>query len=305
MPTTPKHAMQPTAGRRSASLQFIRVLSLCGTVLLLWYLLVVPALDLKVKPPPAAAVSAEQRKLAEFDLEKKVYPEIQARILETNEWLFRKFTLAGGLLTGFLLQVWLRLRSKKPGEHTHDETVENVLFEFLRSPATSAVLGLACMVSLFIDLHMRSSILSIQQLGLWAAKYADVAVGGDPKGFPLWEQFIRMEQPNAGMHQSLINALQAENLAVVTIIIFVFYHWTFQEVCLRGLDQLNRLISWMLIGLLFLLFLGSHLSSGNVTFVTYKGLPMFSSWVCYLVAFLLLSTVTVLWHYLPRCTKSA
>jgi hypothetical protein len=276
-------------------------------VLLLWYLLLIPALDLKghVKPPKKAkAVSEEQIQLAKFDLEKKIYPEIQTRISETNEWLFRKFTLAGGLVTGFLLHVWLGLRGEKLEGRTHHETVENVLVKFLRSPATSAVLGLACIISLFIDLHVRTSIQAIQQLGLWAAKYGDVAVGGGPNRFLGWEQFIRMAQPNAGMHQSFINALQAGNLAVVTIIIFVFYQWTFQEVCLRKLDHLNRLISWLLIGMLFLLFVGSHLCSGNVKFVKYKGLPILSNSYCYFVAFLLLSTVTVLWHYLPRDTKS-
>lgn len=260
-----------------------RVVSVVLVMLAGWYLFIAPSLKLNEehqhKQLPKEKLTKEQVDLALLDLDKKVYPEIQLRIQAREEWLVRKLTLAGGLLAALLLYIWKPFGGERVEGGTPEakrRQLEVELAAFLTSRPICAVLGLACVVSLFMDIHVRRSLLVIHQLGTWAAEYAAPAISRHQEGFPGWEPFIRGRAPgHEGMHFSLIDAIQTGDLGVMTLVLLAIYHWIFQDVSLRsndrspGLDWYNRMISWLVIGVLGLFLLGAHLTSGNFEFVQY------------------------------------
>lgn len=199
---------------------WVRVISLAWLALSGWYLFVAPSLELKRPPDPKTLqeLTSKQVELAKLDLQDKIYPEIQKRLETREEWLIRKLTLAGGLLVAFLVYIWKpfggeRLEGITPRERR--TRLEEDLPNFLTSRPICAALGLACVVSLFMDIHIRRSLLVILQLGTWAAEYGVPALGGDAENFPGWEQFIRgRKSGNEGMHFSLIDAIQTGDLNV-------------------------------------------------------------------------------------------
>jgi hypothetical protein len=267
--------------------------------------MIIPSLALKNGPRNELQERLRQpdkavQELAKIDLEKKVYPEILDRLTNVNEWLIRKIVFAGALLGAFLLQVWWPFWSK--GEvpiERRKEQVADIFYDLLKSPQVCAVLGVACIVSLFMDMHISRSLLVVQQLGVWAAEYADRVlggeiIGGEIKGFPGWEQFIRMPNPT-GMHQSKVDAFQSGNLGIMTLVLFTYYHWTFQAVCRQKLDEFNRLTYRLFIVTLLVFVLGSHLTSGNLEFRSYGLGPLFSNFWSYLIAWFIFSIILVVW----------
>jgi hypothetical protein len=234
-------------------------------------------------------ITPEQQRLAELDLKEKVYKEIQARFGETNDWLFRKFTLAGGLLAAFLFRLWWPFLSPTATEWTFERRQNQaitLLSDFLQSSPSCAILGLACIVSLFVDIQIRRSSIVINELGVWVADYGATTLVGsvDPhrrsSHFYSWEEFIRDKPPDEkssgekspggqGMHQSFATAIQIGNLASITGILFIFYHVVFQEICRQGLDWFNRLIYWLVVLVLLAFVTAAHLTSGNFEFVKY------------------------------------
>ena len=223
-----------------------------------------------------AKITKNERELAKIDLKDKVYVEIQSRLAETNEWRYRKFLLAGGLLSVFLVQMLLPLVK---GTSTSDkweerkDAAKEVLRDLLTLPATCAALGLACVVAIFIDVHCRRSELVIQQLGSWAAFYGAPVVGGGniekpffASEFMSWEQFIRS---GGGMHESWVDAFQIGNLNLITIVLFTAYSWSFHEICRQTLDLVNKLTAFAVLGALLLFVFGAHTTSGNFEFEDY------------------------------------
>jgi flagellar basal body-associated protein FliL len=275
--------------------------------ILFWYIMVSPSLALKDDPQDQIrkyliqleSSEKEQKdqakELAKFDLEEKVYPEIQDRLTKVNDWLITKVVFAGALLGAFLLQLWWPFWSqnitKKRGKNHLNDFYEGLL----RSPQACAVLGIACTVSLFMDLHIRRSLIIIQQLGTWAGEYAIPVLGGKITEFPGWEQFIRMPGDTPGMHLSLIDALQTGALGIITLVLFAFYHWTFQAVCMQKLDEFNRIIYWLIIGALFVFILG-HRTSGNFKFTNYGfERPWFSDFWYFFIAWFVFAMILIFW----------
>jgi hypothetical protein len=134
---------------------------------------------------------------------KKAVEEIKNRDLEDDSWFHNKFLLVGGLLAATL--GYMKFGSgKSPDER---------LGHLLRSPSAAAILALACVVTLGIDLHIRESQCVTDQLGLWIRSYVEPLMHGgtgngcnDCKwdvnntwdgskkmtGFIGWEEFLRL-----------------------------------------------------------------------------------------------------------------
>src|SRR4051812_8028671 len=98
--------MQENVSRMNISAAIIvciRVLSLAVLLILFWYIMVAPSLEVKqdtikefrTRWSSLDSLNKEQAKeLARFDLEKKVYPEIQDRLTKVNDWLITKVVFA-------------------------------------------------------------------------------------------------------------------------------------------------------------------------------------------------------------------
>lgn len=156
-----------------------RVLSLAVLLGLFSYIMVSPSLRLKTDPEAQLQLyldnlekldSKEKKRvqaLAQFDLEHKVYPEIQDRMTKVNDWLITKITFAGALLGAFLFQLWWPFWSKNrdpnsgrdggagtAAQEERENQVAAIFNNLLRARQISGVLGIACIVTLFMDLHM-------------------------------------------------------------------------------------------------------------------------------------------------------
>jgi hypothetical protein len=338
--------METETGKVTLRMKIWKVASLLAIIACLWYLLIAPSLklddDVREKfHSQWNNLDKEQKKnaqaLASFDLEKKVYPEIQDRLTKINDWFINKMIFAGGLLGAFLFQLWWPFWSQNISLQERERQVVAIFVNLLRSAPVCAVLGLACVVSLFMDIHIRRSLLLVHQLGVWAAEYGTVAFGGCHEQFPAWEQFIRMpaagstqqpspctqqsspdmqkasaaqppdpgaqasnsaQKPKSGMHGSLIDAVQTGNLSLMTLVLFAFYYRTFQNVCtLHGLDDFNRLTYGLVIAILLAFLLMTHQTSGNFVFTGYGHTFLFSSFWGYFAAWSGITILMVMWDF--------
>jgi hypothetical protein len=288
------------------TVKVLRIASLLVITGSLWYLLIAPSLELKELVRDKfkdkwAQLSKEDKEyaqeVAKFDLEKKVYPEIQDRLTKINDWFINKMLFAGGLLGAFLLQLWWPFWSQNISLEERERQTATIFFDLLSAAPVCAVLGLACVVSLFMDIHIRRSLLLVHQLGVWAAEYGAVALGGSHERFPAWEQFIRMSADVPGLHKSLIDAVQTGNLSLMTLVLFAFYHWTFQAACRQGLDEFNRLTYGLLSAILLVFLLVTHLTSGNFEFVTYGHKFLFSGFWGFFAAWSGITLIMVAWDF--------
>jgi hypothetical protein len=289
------------------TVKILRIVSLLAITASLWYFLIAPSLKLKDSVEEGfkrnwADMNEEQkgyaREVAKLDLETKVYPEIQDRLSKINDWFINKMLFAGGLLGAFLLQLWWPFWSQNTSVQDRERQSAVIFFDLLSSAPVCAVLGLACVVSLFMDIHIRRSLLVVHQLGTWAGKYAIVALGGSLQRFPGWEQFLRMGQDSPGMHESLIDAIQTGNLSLMTLVLFAFYHSAFQQVCRQGLGEFNRLTYWLLIVILLGFLLVTHGASGNFEFVPYKRVPFLANFWGYFAAWSGITLIMVAWDFI-------
>lgn len=326
-------------------LKIWKVACLLTLTVCLWYLLIAPSLQLddgvrEKFHKQWNSLNKEQqrdaRELAKFDLEKKVYPEIQERLTKLNDWFINKIIFAGGLLGAFLLQLWWPFWSKDISLQEREQQARTIFTHLLRSAPVCAVLGLACVVSLFMDIHIRRSLIVIHQLGVWAAEYGTVALGGCYEQFPAWEQFLRTshctqqfrpdrqgahaaqrsdpeaqashseKKPKPGMHDSLIDAVQTGNLSLMTLVLFAFYYWTFQTVCCeQGLDEFNRLTYGLVIAILLVFLLMTHQTSENFVFAGYGRKFWFSNFWGYFAAWSGITLLMVAWDFANMAKHSA
>src|SRR5215218_7885869 len=88
----------------------------------------------------------QAEKFARFDLEKKVYPEIQDRLTKVNDWLITKVVFAGALLGAFLLNLWWPYWSQNLSDEDRQARLDEFYRGLLKSNHTCAVLGIACTV---------------------------------------------------------------------------------------------------------------------------------------------------------------
>jgi len=128
----------------------------------------------------------------------KAIDEIKLHIQMQNDWFHYKFILVGAVIAFFLNAYKTRLE-KDPSFQ---------LIDLLNTDFWCMVLALASLVSIAIDMHVRDSIVVVQQLGLWITYYAEPALLQSPFSpsssgkFLPWEQFLRQhDSGTSGMHR--------------------------------------------------------------------------------------------------------
>jgi hypothetical protein len=150
----------------------------------------------------------------------KAIDEIKLRIEQEDTWFHYKFLFVGGLITMFLAYVGFG----KSGKFKARER----LYEIIESRSTCAVLALATVVALAIDIHIRNNILVVQQLALWIANYVEPAFLRNSEGFLGWERFLRSSESGEGMHSDdLYGFIFYPHLHFLTWIIYVLYLGSF------------------------------------------------------------------------------
>lgn len=168
---------------------------------------------------------------------KKAVEEIKNRDLEEDSWFHNKFLLVGGLLAATLGYI------KFGG--SEESSPEKRLEELSQSQSTAAVLALACVVALGIDIHIRQSMSVVEQLGLWIRSYVEPLLHGGMlqplqtmKDFRGWEEFLRtsggdstlgLKEAGTGFHSSdFTNLLDASHIHFVTALMYLLYILVFQ-----------------------------------------------------------------------------
>lgn len=173
----------------------------------------------------------ENNRLAEDLLKaenQKAIEEIRLLMEHEEDWFHKKFLLVGGLLVALLTHLGVEsFKVRQVGQENQAETVaEERVLAIFDSGATCLVLALACVIALAIDVHVKSNIMVVEQLGEWLArsvermavtKTADTTV-------VFWEQFLRnpnsdprldscsgstkeLKQNNGGMHSDDLYSL--------------------------------------------------------------------------------------------------
>jgi hypothetical protein len=112
----------------------------------------------------------------------------------------------------------------------------------LHSNATCIVLALAVVVAATIDIHIRSGVTIMNQLGLWIAHHVEPAflsftVNGS--GFVPWENFIRQGSPlNASLQlDDLYRFTFWPHLHFLTFVIYLLYLVVLQTICLESPER--------------------------------------------------------------------
>jgi hypothetical protein len=156
----------------------------------------------------------------------KAIGEIRMNQQEEDEWYHKKFLLVGGLFSAFLIVVGVGAKASVSGQG------EEQLERLATSRVTVSALALATVVALAIDMHVRRNIVVVQQLGLWIRHCVEailsppiasnpVATAG---GFLGWESFLRIQQPDAGMHSdALYNFFFYPHLHFLTWVLYILY----------------------------------------------------------------------------------
>ncbi len=172
---------------------------------------------------------------------KKAVEEIRNRDLEDDSWFHNKFLLVGGLLAATLGYL----------KFGYGKTPEERFANLSGSKVTVVILALACVVAIGIDLHVRDSQTTTDELGLWIRSYVEPMLhGGTGNGkktmsdFIGWEEFLRTEAANGeldapgpsgvGLHSSdLWNLLNAQHVHFLTVLLYLLYVCAFQALALK------------------------------------------------------------------------
>jgi hypothetical protein len=172
-----------------------------------------------------------------FDLVKaehqKAVDEIKMRIQDEDDWFHKKFILVGGLMSAFLIFIGVGERTSADGHG------EKQLYRIVTSSAAVSALALSSIISLAIDMHIRSNIVVIQQLGLWIRHCIEQVLAPPPSllaggTFLAWESFLRINPPAAGMHSdSIYNFSFYPHLHFLTWFLYVVYLALLQNVSLE------------------------------------------------------------------------
>ena len=187
-----------------------------------------------LKNTDSASLTPAERLVS--DEHKKAVDEIKMRIEQEDGWYRYKFVLIGGLLLAFIAHIagW-------PSERSTERDLEGRMETLLRSNATCVVLALAAVVAFTIDLHIRSSIIVINQLGLWLRHYVEPALLQhkiEPPGFLPWESFLRVGRPATGFQlDELYQFVNLPHLHFLTFVIYVVYLGVLQTICLESLNR--------------------------------------------------------------------
>jgi hypothetical protein len=188
------------------------ILSVCGALLIPIFSVDPIHLDPRLTVYASNAGDFKLPEGAHVIIEKeneKAVAEIKLRSEQEDTWFKAKFVLVGTLLASAI--TFLGLASKDASAKA-----DVLLKAWLRSPSLFAVLSFACVVTIGIDVHLRSNMSVAQQLGLWITYYVEPAllrtsypskppsspatqlppagsVAHERSGYLGWEQFLRVE----------------------------------------------------------------------------------------------------------------
>jgi hypothetical protein len=184
------------------------ILIVCGALLIPIFSVDPIHLDPRLTVYASNAGDLKLREGAHGIIEKeneKAVAEIKLRSEQEDTWFKAKFVLVGTLLASAITFLGLASRDASA-------KADQLLKAWLRSPSLFAVLSFASAVTIGIDIHLRSNMSVVQQLGLWITYYVEPALlrtsypanhsaskgvaAPDPQvpsGFLGWEQFLRVE----------------------------------------------------------------------------------------------------------------
>ena len=255
------------------SSNWVKVGCLTGCLLAMgvaFYCLFTPS-DLGVKPNPVLvnAYSSLMKKDSSFqtlafDELKKVTEEIKQRQGNIDTWFHYKFVFLGGIF----LVVTGGLGSLMGFAHRRRTIVEeHELQGFLSSQLAHCVLGLACVIAVTVDMHIRHEIDAIMTLGNWLAYYAEPALSGmsfqeESDGrFLFWENFLRAQGiigTNTHTETVLGKFLgRMPHLFFLTLLLYMSYVWTLQNIiCARAINEVPPaiMVTFMMVAGAFLMF---------------------------------------------------
>lgn len=249
----------------------------------------------------------------------KAIDEIKLLQEKIDTWYHYKFIFIGAVIALFLGQigVWT-MRSGDLGK-TSIPNFDRLLVSY----RTAAMLALACVIAFTIDMHIRTHLKGMQQLGQWVYHYVEPSLlrsADEHNPFIPWETFLRMEIPEApdtradlasihgnvqSMHNNVFFKLMfSTQLHFMSIIIYMFYLIVFHNLCLSRRRGRRPQLAFM--GFVFV-----HLTALAFIVVTHtvpdafdvRCFPLFSSDKCwvkgtngaryYLIAWLLLVVLNV------------
>lgn len=223
-----------------------------------------------IEHPQQETDSAESTRLAAKKDEliktehQKAIDEIKMLADKIDTWFHYKFILIGGLLALFLGHFGIFGRQNITSPKPSDKALESSFM----SIRTSIMLALVCIVAFIIDMHIRTNLTGMQQLGQWIYNYVEPSyfteygsrTGYIPRaaltqiGFVPWETFLRSDVRQSMHNNPLYKASFSTQLHFITIVVYMIYLMVFQNLCLLGKKGRGRQLA--LIG-----FLSVHISS--------------------------------------------
>ena len=149
---------------------------------------------------------------------------------QIDTWYHYKFILIGGLVAIFMGQtgVLAGWRNKEP------MISEDDIGSLFKSSRAALVLGLACVIALAVDMHIRNNFFGMQQLGYWLATRVEPK-GGDVSVF--WETFLRGEGKQTMQNSLAFQMLYGAQLHFFTMFIYLLFASVFQSVSLFVQDR--------------------------------------------------------------------
>src|SRR5208337_231863 len=177
----------------------LRFIVLFLSSLLLWVIYSNPPLQLRHPKPQATSplpqstgtsISEEDRLIWQFavDEHKKVTDQIKLHIEDENQLFRYKYALVGGMLAFFFAHIAFSPDGRRR------ESAEKQIEMLAISSATCLVLAFAFVVAVTIDIHIRTTTIVTNQLGLWIKNYVEPAIPG--RSILWYEAYIRKD----GLH---------------------------------------------------------------------------------------------------------
>lgn len=152
--------------------------------------------------------------------------EIKLRLEQWDSWYHYKFIVIGGMFALFLGQTGLTI-----GVRSQSEAKPRKRFkETIAGASAYAMLALAVVISLVIDMHIRNNMFAIQTIGLWIANYVEPSYASTT-AFP-WEQFLREAHSPSIRIDSLYRIGFSFHLHFMTIAVYLLYVIVLQQICL-------------------------------------------------------------------------
>ena len=261
-------ALAPFLANRIEALS-VRVAAITASLLLVFVISAIRPVKINETHYRKPSRVTERTELVTLELQ-KANGEIAIRVQQEDTWFHYKFLLVGSMLAAF------------SGVFTFGKQAGQLrLAEVATSPTTCTLLGLACIIALSIDIHLRNNIIVILQLALWIAGYAEPALMPDSAtGFVPWEQFLRTEYE--GMHaDDLYGFLFFPHLHFLTWAVYATYLCCFQAVTVAASRQSTESYPRAL--------LGGGFIAVHLAFAAF-------AWVGHFVPGAFLTDVLPLWH---------